>query len=82
MSNAAIKCVLFFNNGKIFEDDVFEIVVHTGNGDVTILHGHIPYISRIDSYVSLTKTDSQKETIDISDGFVYTNGDICFVVAE
>jgi F0F1-type ATP synthase epsilon subunit len=82
MSKIPMKLVLFLNKEKRFDGDVLEIVVHTENGDVTILSGHVPYISRICSYVSFSKDDDQKETHEINDGFIYTNGEICFVVAE
>lgn len=77
-----MKLVLICDEKKIFDGEVSEVHLNTENGPVTILPKHQPYMSRINGEVSYTPIDGTVSNTKISEGFVYTDGDVCFVVVD
>ena len=77
-----LNMVLISDEEKIFEGKVSKINTNTLNGPVSILPNHQPYLSKIESSISYTKENGTTEKKDISKGFLYTNGEVCFVVIE
>ncbi len=77
-----INLVFMANEEKIFEGNVSKVQTSTPNGPVTILPEHQPYMSRIDGFVSYTPENGAPNIQNISRGFLYTNGKLCFIVAD
>jgi F0F1-type ATP synthase epsilon subunit len=74
--------VLICNEEKIFEGEVFEVKVETEDGVVSILPNHQAYMTRIAKVVSYRTKQDKQLSIEIVEGFVYTNGKTCFVVVD
>ncbi len=74
--------VLICNEEKIFDGNVSAVKIETENGPVTILPKHQAYMSKISKNLIYTPSGEDHKSIDISDGFVYTNGSVCFAVVD
>ena len=74
--------VLIRNEEKVFEGKVLEVSSKTENGPITFLPQHEPYMARIVEKVSYISENKEEKTQDITDGFIYTNGSICFAVVD
>ncbi|MDR0942444.1 MAG: hypothetical protein LBM19_02415 [Holosporales bacterium] len=74
--------VLICDEKKIFEGKVNEVNVLTENGPVTILPQHQPYMAKIHDEASYETQESKKLSVKIKEGFLYTNGKICFVAVD
>jgi F0F1-type ATP synthase epsilon subunit len=77
-----MKFVLVSDEKRIFEGEVKKISCASENGPFTIMDGHVPYLSKISETVSFTKNDGGTESYEIKDGFLYTNGDVCFAIVD
>lgn len=77
-----MKLVLICDEEKIFEGEVTKVQVKTENGMMEILPYHQPYMSRIFESVAYFPSESKDASVDITEGFVYTDGDTCFVVVD
>ena len=77
-----MKLVLICDEEKIFEGRVSKVEIETENGGVTILPGHQPYMTKIIGRVSYTEPGSASKVVGIDEGFVYTDGEVCFVVVD
>lgn len=70
------------NEEKIYEGEISQLQVETENGIATILPGHQPYMTKISKKVSYKPLNSNMNSIDISVGFIYTDGTNCFAVVD
>ena len=77
-----MELVLISDEKKLFEGTILELNSNTQEGPLTILDNHISYISKIKDFVSFTTSEHKKLIHDISEGFLYTNGTVCFAVVE
>jgi F0F1-type ATP synthase epsilon subunit len=77
-----MKFVLISDEVKIFHGEVQKISCCSENGPFTIMNGHIPYMSKIKDSISWTKIDESTKSHEIKEGFIYTNGEICFAVVD
>jgi F0F1-type ATP synthase epsilon subunit len=78
-----MKFVLISDEERIFEGEVKEISCSSENGPFKIMNGHIPYLSKINGTITFTKNNGEGiESHEIKEGFVYTNGDVCFAVVD
>lgn len=84
MTFAAVpmEFVLISDENIIFDGEVSKICFISQNGPFVIMDNHIPYISRIQNSVSFIGPDNEETVVNISDGFVYTNGISCFAVVD
>jgi F0F1-type ATP synthase epsilon subunit len=76
------KLTLICNEEKVCEAKVCGLRIKTNGESVAILPGHQPYMAKIEESISYTIEDGAEQTIEISSGFVYTNGLHSFVVAD
>jgi F0F1-type ATP synthase epsilon subunit len=74
--------ILICDEKKIFEGAINEVNVLTENSPVTILPQHQPYMAKIHGEVSYTTQNLEKASVKIKEGFIYTNGTVCFVVVD
>ena len=77
-----MKLVLICDEEKIYEGEISQINIVTSNGNVTILPNHQPYMTKISEKISYTPQNGDDALLDISEGFVYTDGNTCFVVVD
>jgi hypothetical protein len=77
-----MKFVLISDEKRIFEGDVKELSCISENGPFIVMDGHVPYLSKIGETVVFTKIDGSTELHEIKEGFLYTNGDVCFVIVD
>ena len=77
-----MKLVLICDEEKIYEGEISQINIVTSNGNVTILPNHQPYMTKISEKISYTQLSGNNTLLDISEGFVYTDGNTCFVVVD
>jgi F-type H+-transporting ATPase subunit epsilon len=56
--------------GIIFSDEVSEIILPTDVGQITVLPGHIPLISKLKEGTVVLKTGSKEKHIHISSGVI------------
>ena len=77
-----MKLVLICDEEKIDECEISQIDIETENGKVTILPQHQPYMTKISGTVSYKPINATKRSIDISEGFIYTDGTTCFTVVD
>lgn len=77
-----MKLVLICDEKKIYEGEVLQIDFETENGTVTILPQHQPYMTKISGNVSYKPANTTENSIDISEGFIYTDGTTCFAVVD
>ena len=75
------KFILICDEEKLFDGEVFEVKTETENGIITILDKHQPHMSKISKNITYKTTETLK-TLDFSEGFLYTNGDVCFAVID
>lgn len=75
------KFILICDEEKLFDGEVFEVKTETENGIITILDKHQPHMSKISQNITY-KTKETLKTLDFSEGFLYTNGDVCFAVID
>ena len=75
------KFILICDEEKLFDGEVFEVKTETENGIITILDKHQPHMSKISQNITYKTTETLK-TLDFSEGFLYTNGDVCFAVID
>lgn len=66
----SIKLKIITMVGIFLSEEVSEIILPTDTGQITILPGHIPLISKIKSGVLVTKTGSDQKTYNVTDGVV------------
>ncbi|MDR1233925.1 MAG: hypothetical protein LBJ92_02150 [Holosporales bacterium] len=71
---------LISNEAKIFNGNVSKVTFETDHGMVEILSQHQPYMARIQSSIVYVKEDGTQGDAQITDGFIYTNGMICYAV--
>lgn len=77
-----MELLLICDEEKLFEGEISELIVKTESGPVTILPGHEPYMTKISGEVKYVADHDIQGSIEISEGFVYTNGVRCFVVVD
>ena len=77
-----MKLVLICNEEKIYEGEVSQIDIETESGIVSILPQHQPYMTKILGKISYTPVGENAKLIDISAGFIYTDGVVCFAVVD
>jgi len=58
----------------IYEGSAESVTLPTTSGEITILPKHIPLVSSLKSGLLKYSTNSKPSSIDISSGFVYTDG--------
>jgi F0F1-type ATP synthase epsilon subunit len=76
------ELILVCDERKVFEGPVSEVIVATSEGTAAILENHQPYMAKISEQVSYVSSDGSRRVLDISEGFVYTNGAQCHVVVD
>lgn len=74
--------VLMCNEEKIFDGNVSSVEIETENGPVKILPNHQAYMSRISKNLIYSPIGDENKLVDISDGFLYTNGAVCFAIVD
>jgi F-type H+-transporting ATPase subunit epsilon len=57
-------------DGKIYEDNVESLLVHTDNGDVEFLAGHIDYMASLSTGRARIKAGGTDRLASVSGGFV------------
>jgi F0F1-type ATP synthase epsilon subunit len=68
---------------KLFEGPVTEVQFITANaGPITIFTNHQPYMAKIAGNISYITANGEQKVADIEEGFVYTNGTVCHIVAD
>ena len=77
-----MKLVLICNEEKIYEGEVSQIDFETETGIVSILPQHQPYMTKILEKISYIPLNAQVVSIDIFEGFIYTDGMTCFAVVD
>ncbi len=77
-----MKLVLICDEEKIYEGEILQLDVETENGTITILPQHQPYMTKISGKVSYKLASTTEYSIDVSEGFVYTDGTTCFAVVD
>ncbi len=77
-----MKLILICDKEKIYEGDVSQIDVETENGSVSILPNHQPYMTKISGKISYMPVGANMKLVDISVGFIYTDGIVCFAVVD
>lgn len=77
-----MKLLLICNEKKIYEGEISQIDIETANGRVTILPRHQPYMAKIFGSVSYMPDGTNAVSIDITEGFIYTDGTTCFTVVD
>ncbi len=75
------KFILICDEEKLFNNEVNEVKTETENGTIMILDKHQPHMSKISKNITY-KTANDSQTIEFSEGFLYTNGDVCFAVID
>lgn len=75
------KFILICDEKKLFDGEVLEVKADTENGIITILDKHQPHMSRISKNITYTN-EKDSEEIEFSEGFLYTNGEVCFAVID
>ncbi|MDR3224514.1 MAG: hypothetical protein LBT03_03020 [Holosporales bacterium] len=58
------------------------VFVNTSKGEINILPGHEPLITRISGDIMYIGEDSLKYELMVEEGFMYTNGKMCVIVAS
>ena len=67
-------------DGKIYEDNVESLLVHTDNGDVEFLAGHIDYMASLGTGRARIKAGGTDRFASVSGGFVTVlDGDVKLV---
>ena len=77
-----MNLVLLCDEERLFDGYVSQVNLETENGKVTILPKHQSYMTKIINNVTYNTIDGERHSVDIKIGFVYTNGDMCFVVVN
>ena len=77
-----MKLVLICDEEKIYEGEISQLNIETENGKVSILPKHQPYMTKISGTVSYRPIDATETLINISEGFIYTDGTTCFAVVD
>ena len=77
-----MKLIFLHDEEILFDGEVSEVTIETPNGPMTILPGHEPYLTKISGKVSYKQDGKTEISEEISEGFVYTNGEKCFVVVD
>ena len=77
-----MELVLICNEEKIYEGEISQIEIETGNGKVTILPNHQPYMTKISGKVLYTPINANEISLNITEGFIYTDGTTCFAVVD
>ncbi len=75
------KFILIYDEEKLFDAEVMEVKTDTENGIITILDKHQQHMSKISQNITY-KTQNGSQTIEFSEGFLYTNGEVCFAVID
>jgi F-type H+-transporting ATPase subunit epsilon len=66
-----MKLGIYTIEKTLYEGDVKEIVARSSTGEITVLPGHIPLISRlVKSPLHLIEESGDSRTIDIDSGFL------------
>ncbi|MDR2458762.1 MAG: hypothetical protein LBD43_01555 [Holosporales bacterium] len=77
-----LNLVVICDKERIFDNYAKEIYVITGNGPVTILPQHQPYMAKISEEIIYVTDAGVRMSTKITDGFVYTNGRSCLAVVN
>jgi F0F1-type ATP synthase epsilon subunit len=77
-----MQLILISDEKIVFDGSVSEVNCVARNGPFTIMDNHIPFISKIQSLVSFKENNDQTTDLNITEGFIYTNGDTCVAVVE
>ena len=77
-----MNLILLCDEERLFDGEVSQVNLETENGKVTILPKHQPYMTKIIKNITYNTIDGVNHSIDIEIGFVYTNGEECFVVVN
>ena len=77
-----MKLVLICDEKKIYEGDVSQVDIETESGATSILPQHQPYMTKISGKISYKPVGANVKLIDISAGFIYTDGVVCFAVVD
>lgn len=75
------KFILICDEEKLFDGEVSEVKTETENGVITILDKHQPHMSKISKNIAYT-TEKKREVTEFLEGFIYTNGEVCFAVID
>lgn len=65
---------------KYFDGKASEVQTITENGPLAILSQHEPFLAKIKDTVRFKPASGEQQELKISEGFLYTNGKLCFVV--
>ncbi|MDR1488746.1 MAG: hypothetical protein LBI26_03325 [Holosporales bacterium] len=77
-----MKLLLTSDGEKFFDGEILDVYISTDKGEVKISDGYTPYISKIKDSISFLKTDKTMEKVVIKEGFVYTNGTVCYAIVD
>ena len=77
-----MNLILLCDEERLFDGEVSQVNLETDTGKVTILPKHQSYMTKIINNVTYKTIDGGSHSIDIEIGFVYTNGEECFVVVN
>jgi F0F1-type ATP synthase epsilon subunit len=77
-----MRLSFFCDEKVIFNGEITEISGYSERGPFKIMDNHIPYMVRISNSVSIVKTDKLSITHNFKDGFLYSNGQECFVIVD
>jgi F0F1-type ATP synthase epsilon subunit len=77
-----VRFVFFLDEQKIFDGEAAEVSSDSTEGPFTIMDGHVPFMSQIQNSVSFQKKNEVVESYAVKEGFLYTNGEVCFLIGE
>lgn len=68
---------------EILKEEILGVTLPTKEGEITILPGHVPLVSRLDSgVVEITKKDGYHDVMSLSGGFVEVLRDKVVILAD
>jgi F0F1-type ATP synthase epsilon subunit len=78
-----MKLILVENGERHEEGDITVVTTESLDaGEVTILSGHIPFLSRIKDFLKYTTVTGNVIEKKITNGFIYSNGELCCAVVD
>jgi F0F1-type ATP synthase epsilon subunit len=77
-----MKLIVISDEERIFDGESSRVDINTPNGPATILPMHQPYLTKIYGALTYMCADTGAVMIDAREGFLYTNGETCFVVLD
>lgn len=82
MAEPAIKLKIVTPEGPVFEDEVAQATLMTGDGQVTILPNHQSYIASLKPDELMFRKDGKARYLYVSGGFIEFNANELVVLAD